>query len=171
MPPFSHEDGVVIDVIEYILSEGRTSRLHRRLVEEKKIAVAASAEYPASNYPTIFTLHAIPRPPHTTTELDTALREELAILAQGGVEEWELRKARTGLEAGFVRGLESAAGLSVLIGTFESICGWEYLNRYIPRVRAVTPQEIVRVAKKYFGDENCTTATIREKGEAHTINE
>ena len=75
--------------------------------------------------------------------------------------EWELGKARNQIEADFVRGLESASELASVVGTYEAIDRWDYVNRYIPRVRAVTAADLGRVARAYLTEEKCTTVAIQ----------
>lgn len=159
-PAVESDDVIALDVLENILSSGRTSRLYRRLVEEKKVAVSASASCAPSRYPFLFIVHAIPRRPCTTDDVRRALRKELDALAKEPVTDWELAKARNQIEADFVRGLESASELASVVGTYEAIDRWDYVNRYIPRIRAVTQLDIVRVAAAYLKEENCTTVLI-----------
>lgn len=159
-PAVSSDDDIALNVLENVLSSGRTSRLYRRLVLEKKVAVSASASCPPAKYPFLFVIHAIPRRPHTADEVARAIREELDVLAKEPVSEWELGKARNQIEADFVRGLESASELASVVGTFEAIDRWEYVNRYIPRVRAVTAADLARVARDYLTEGKCTTVLI-----------
>ena len=159
-PAAESDDDIALDVLSNILSDGRTSRLYRRLVQEKQVAVSATADCPPSKYPCLFIIHAVPRRPRTADEAAVALHEELRVLAREPVTDWELAKARNSIEADFVRGLESASELASAVGTFAAIDRWDYVNRYIPRVRAVTPADLVRVARDYLTEEKCTTVLI-----------
>lgn len=159
-PAVGTDDDVALNVLENILSSGRTSRLYKSLVQEKRVAVAASASCPPAKYPFLFIFYAIPRRPHTTEEVECALRGEIEKLSREPASELEMQKARNQIEADFVRGCESAQNLASLIGNYESIDRWEYVNGYIPRIRAVTAEDVTRVAKTYLRDENCTKAVI-----------
>ncbi|MEI6632335.1 MAG: pitrilysin family protein [Chlamydiota bacterium] len=160
-PAVESDDDIALNVLENILSSGRTSRLYRRLVQEKRVAVSVSASCAPAKYPFLFVIHAIPRRPHTVDDVARALREELDTLMKDPVSDWELAKARNQIEADFVRGLESASELASVVGTYAAIDRWDYVNRYIPRVKAVTPLDLSRVAHDYLTEDTCTTVVIR----------
>jgi predicted Zn-dependent peptidase len=159
-PAVGADDDIALNVLENILSSGRTSRLYKNLVEGKQVAVAASASCPPAKYPYLFVFYAIPRRPHTTEEVERALLAEIDKLSREPVSEREMQKARNQIEADFVRGCESAQNLASLIGNYESIGRWEYLNSYIPKIRAVTAEDVTRVVNKYLKEKNCTKAVI-----------
>ncbi len=159
-PAVSADDDIALNVLENILSSGRTSRLYKNLVQRKKVAVAATASCPPSKYPSLFILYSIPRRPHTNEDVERALRAEIETLGREPVSEWEMQKARNQIEADFVRGCESAQNLASLIGTYEALDRWEYLNNYIPKIRAVTAEDVMRVVNTYLKEENCTKIAI-----------
>jgi predicted Zn-dependent peptidase len=159
-PAVGADDNIALNVLEKILSSGRTSRLYKSLVQEKQVAVAASASCPPAKYPYLFIFYAIPRRPHTTEQVERALLAEIEKLSREPASEWEMQKARNQIEADFVRGCESVQSLASLIGNYESIYRWEYINSYIPKIRAVTAQDVTRVVNKYLREENCTKAVI-----------
>ncbi len=162
-PAVSADDDIALNVLENILSSGRTSRLYKNLVQEKQVAVAASASCPPAKYPYLFVFCAIPRRPHTTDEVDLALRAEIEKLSHEPASEMEMQKARNQIEADFVRDCESAQDLASLIGNYESIDRWKYINSYIPKIRAVTAKDVTRVVNTYLREENCTKVVISNK--------
>lgn len=101
-PP--HADDIVCDLIEDLLSSGRTSRFYRRLVEEEKIAVEVSAasSFPGERYPNLFVIFATPRHPHTAEELENAIFRELDRLKNEPVEELELKKVQNQIQMNFL---------------------------------------------------------------------
>ncbi|MDD5555762.1 MAG: pitrilysin family protein [bacterium] len=159
-PPSAADDAAALDVLETVLSAGRTSRLHRGLVEGRRVAVSAAVTSPTAKYPSLFIAHAVPRRPHTVGDVERAIREEIDLLAREPVGDWELQKAKNVIEADFVRSLESVVELCGLVGTFEVIDRWEYLNEYVPRIRAVTAGDVARAARDYLQEETCTTVVI-----------
>ncbi len=165
-PAIGHPDQYVFDVIEAILSNGRTSRLYKSLIEEKQIAVMAHAYGGPSKFADTFLFFSTPRSPHTAEEVEVAIYEELKKLQTTPVSEHELRKVKNQLEADFIRSLESASGLANKIASYEAIYGWGYINTLVENTLAVTPEDIVRVANKYFTQANRTVAILvkKEKG-------
>jgi predicted Zn-dependent peptidase len=159
-PAVGHPDQYVFDVISAILSNGRTSRLYKSLIEEKRIAVMAHAYGGPSKYADTFIFFSSPRHPHTAEEVEEAIYEELEKLKTTPVTDHELQKIKNQLEAGFIRSLESASGLASEISSYEAISGWRYINTLVEKTVAVTPEDIMRVANKYFTKTNRTVAIL-----------
>jgi predicted Zn-dependent peptidase len=164
-PAVGHPDQYVFDVIEAILSSGRTSRLYKSLIEDKRIAVMAHAYGGPSKYADTFMFFCTPRSPHTAEEVEGAIYEELEKLKTTAVTEHELQKIKNQLEADFIRSLESSSGLASRIATYEAIYGWRYINTLVENTLAVTPEDIMRVANKYFTKTNRTVAILVKKEE------
>ncbi len=169
-PAVGHPDQYVFDVIEAILSHGRTSRLYKSLIEEKRMAVMAQAYGGPSKYADTFMFFCSPRHPHTAEEVEEAIYEELEKLKTTPVTAHELQKIKNQLEADFIRSLESASGLASEISSYEAVSGWRYINTLVENTIAVTPEDIMRVAKKYFKKTNRTVAILvnKKKGERPT---
>lgn len=162
-PAIGHPDQYVFDVIEAILSSGRTSRLYQSLIEDKRIAVMANAYGGPSKYSDIFLFFCTPRNPHTAEEVETAIYEELEKLKSTPVTDRELQKIKNQLEADFVRSMESTSGLATKIASYEAIYGWGYINTLVENTLSVTPEDIMRVAQKYFTKTNRTVAILVKK--------
>lgn len=163
MPAIGHTDQYVLDVIEAILSHGRTSRLYKSMIEEKRIAVSARAYAGLGKYPDTFTFFLTPRQPHTVDEVEAALYEEIEKLKTTPPSEWELQKIKNQLEAEFIRGLESVTGLSAEIAHYEAIYDWRYINTLVDNIKAATAEDVMRVAKQYFTKNNRTVAIMVKK--------
>ena len=162
-PNAPHPDDAVCEIIEGLLSYGRTSRLYRRLVEEEKIAVEASASngYPGERYPNLFVLSGTPRHPHTVEELEKGLLEELERLKREPVPEAELRKVRNQIETSFLRRLDSNSSLAYWLSYGESLFGtWRYVPERIQAYGKVTAEDVRRVAQKFFIPRNRTVAAL-----------
>lgn len=162
-PNFEHPDDPVFDVIDSLLSLGRTSRLYKKLVVEKKIAVGASSNSgtPGTRYANLFTLSATPRAPHTAAEVEEAIYEELERLKNEPPTEKELEKVITNLNADLVRSLRSNNGLASQLAYFEAVAGdWRYILRNRDKIMKVTGEDVMRVARAYFTKKNRTVATL-----------
>lgn len=167
-PNAPHDDDVVFSVIQGILTRGRTSRLYRELVEKRKIALSVSAySAPGDRYPNLFIIDAVPRHPHTVQELEQAIWSELNRLRTQPVTEAELRRMRTWAEADILRELRSNEGMATQLLWADAVLGdWRELFRFVERVRRVTAQDILRVARKYLHKDNCTMAVLEPAPEA-----
>jgi predicted Zn-dependent peptidase len=155
----------VFDVIDMLLTNGRTSRLHKKLVTEKQLATEVSAfSAPGSRYPNLFVISATPRLPHTVGELEEAIYEELERLKSEPVTERELHQVLNKLEYEEFRQMSSNGGLARNLTEYEAVAGtWRYLIEHRQKVAKVTPADVMRVAKKYFVKENRTVGFITKK--------
>ncbi|MEE8381033.1 MAG: insulinase family protein [Thermodesulfobacteriota bacterium] len=165
-PSLPHFDDYVFDVIDILLSDGRTSRLYKKLVEEKKIAVSVSTSngFPGSRYANLFTVFATPRSPHTCDELEEEIYKQFDRLKEEAVTSYELNKVKNRLEASFIRSLNSNTGLAGRLSYYQTIAGdWRYIEEHLKVIEKVTPEDIMEVAKKYLIRKNRTVAQIVQK--------
>ncbi len=173
-PNLHHPDDPVFDVIDSLLSMGRTSRLYKKLVVEKKlvVSVSTSAGIPGPRYPNLFTIFATPRAPHTTAEVEAAIYEELNRLKNEGPTQKELDKVITNIDASLIRSLQSNSGLASRLAYFEAVAGdWRYTLRNRDAIAKVTAEDVKRVARKYFIKKQRTVATLLKKDAAQATNE
>ncbi len=168
-PNAPHPDDAVCEIIEGLLSYGRTSRLYRRFVEEEKIAVEASASNgpPGERYPNLFVLSGTPRHPHTAEELEKGLLEELERLKREPVPDPELQKIKNQIETSFLRKLDSNSSLAYWLAYGQSLFGtWQYVTDRIQAYGKVTAEDVRRVAQKTFIPRNRTVATLVKPSES-----
>lgn len=164
-PDVNHPDEAVFDVITSILSEGRTSRFYKNLVE-KRIATSVDSftGFPGDKYPNLFSILATPLTPHTNKEVEEGIYAELEKLKTEYVSAEELQKVINNVEASFISSLASNSGLAGQLAFFQAITGdWRNLEKHIDQIKAVTPEDIQRVAKQYFIKTNRTVAEIVKK--------
>lgn len=165
-PALPHFDDYVFDVIDILLSAGRTSRLYKTLVEEKKIAVSVATTngFPGSRYGNLFAIFATPRSPHTCEEVEHEIYNQLDLLKREPVTDYELTKVKNRLEAQFIRSRASNAGLASQLSYYQTIAGdWRYMETHLNEIGAITPEDVRRAAEKYFTEENRTVAALVKK--------
>jgi predicted Zn-dependent peptidase len=162
-PDADDADSAVYDVISDLLSSGRTSRLYRSLVRDKKIAANAAgfSGLPGTKYPNLFAFFGVPTPGHTPDEVRDAIRAEIDRLRDEDVTEEELRMVKTRAKASLVRGLASNQGLAIQLGTAQGVRGdWREVFRDVDRIEAVTAADVRRVAAATFLPSNRTVGVI-----------
>ncbi len=165
-PTLPEYDDYVFDVIYSILSEGRTSRLYTSLVKEKKLVFGINTiqGLPGARYDNLFVFYAVPRYPNTNEDVEDAIYEEIERLKTEPVSEKELQKVRNRIDANFIRGLDSNQGLASMLAFFEVVANdWKYILRQREIFKKVTPEDIMRVAKKYFINDNKIVAYLETK--------
>lgn len=162
-PTFPDPDLYVFEVIQYILSaNGRSSRLYERLVKKDALAQEASAfTAPGDKYPNLFVLLLTPRAPHTAAEVEKAALEEIERLKTEPVSQEELERTRNQIDAGFIKQLSSNIGFARQLGYYYIASkDPDVLDKMRDAMLAVTPEDIMRVARKYLNEENRTVATL-----------
>ncbi|THJ18434.1 MAG: insulinase family protein [Nitrospira sp. CG24B] len=165
-PTLGDSDDDVFDVIDAVLSDGLTSRLHHKLVREKRLAVSvgSDASHPGVRAPNLFVVTATPLAPHTTAEVETAIYEELERLKREPVSSQELEKVLNNLDADLVRGLRSNSGLAAQLSLYQAVAGgWRYIVTSRDKVAKVTAADVQRVATQYFTKSNRTVAVLVKK--------
>ena len=162
-PASTHPDQPVYDAIDDILSNGRTSRLYRSLVRDKKLAVEVQSfsGFPGEKYPNLWAALAVPAFGVTNEQVQVALREEIERLKREDVTDEELTRFKTRAKAGLIRGLRSNQGLARQLADYQRLYGdWRELFRYIDRLDKVVKADIRRVSNETFQAPNRTVAMI-----------
>jgi predicted Zn-dependent peptidase len=165
-PDMMSLDEAALNVLEDALTQGRTSRLYRSLVEQKRVAssIWAAASAPGERDPSLFMVGGSPRMPHSSEEVEKGIYEEIEKIKKDGISEMELQKIKNNMESDVIRGLVSNIGLASQLAYYESQAGdWTYLLRVIDQIRVVTSADVKRVAQAYLTSSNRTVAILRRK--------
>jgi predicted Zn-dependent peptidase len=159
----NHPDNAVFDAMTDVMGSGRTARLYKTLVKEKRIAVQASASQgmPGEKYPGLYVVYAVPSKGHTHEECEQALLAEIEKLKTEPVTPEELKKAKTRARAGLIRQLGSNSGLAQQLTYYQVVTGdWRNLFRQLDRIDKVSADDILRVARETFVRKNRTVGVI-----------
>jgi predicted Zn-dependent peptidase len=156
-------DQAVYDAIDDVLSNGRTSRLFRSLVRDRKIAAFSGSfsNFPGRKYPNLWLAFAVPAKGHDNEEVQAAIHAELERLKTEPVSDAELLRFRTRSKATLLRQLRSNFGLASQLATYQTLHGdWRELFRDIDRIEQVTKEDVQRVARGTFVPTNRTVGMI-----------
>jgi predicted Zn-dependent peptidase len=162
-PAMNHPDDPVYSLISSLLSDGRTSRLYKSLVEEKRLALTAQgfSGFPGNKYPNLMLFYALTAPNHTVEQVAEALRVEIERLKTEPVTAQELDRVKTQARAGLLRTLDSNEGMADLLVEYEVKTGdWRNLFKQLDAIEAVTPADVQRVAKATFVANNRTIGRL-----------
>ena len=160
--PDAHVDEPALIVLSSLLN-GRTGRLYKSLVLDKQVAVQAGAGVDGRKYDGSFQISGVAAPGSTPEDVEKALLEELETIANEPVGDRELQKVKNQQLAGDFRKLRSKFGLMMQLLVYEALGEWENINVFSDRIQAVTPEDIQRVAEKYFTETNRTVALYYTK--------
>ncbi len=160
-PDLKSQDSYALEVLQGVLSSGKSSRLYRSLVYEKQLALYAGGDYDnIANDPNLFYVYAGVMPGKTTEEVEKAIYEEMDKLKAAPVADEELKKAKNQIEAGFIMGEDSVFYQAMLLGEYETVASRKLLETYVDNIRAVTKEDVQRVAREYFSEDNRTVGIL-----------
>ncbi len=168
-PDYLDKDDVVYSVISGVMSEGRTSRLYRSLVRDKRIAVAAAgfSGFPGDKYRNLYAFYAVPSHGHSAAEVGSAIHEAIDSLKRDGVTPDELKMVKTRSKATLLRSLANNQGLAIKLAENQLKYGdWRELFRRIDKIDAITNDDVKRVANQIFVDTNRTVGILETNSAA-----
>jgi zinc protease len=161
VPTVKDRDSFALEVLQNILSSGKSSRLYKSLVYDKQIALYAGGDYDnVSADPNLFYVYAGVMPGKTTDEVEQSLSVEIDRFKNEPVSDDELQKAKNQVQASFIMSQDSIFYQAMLLGQFESVASWRLLESYVDNIRAVSKEDVMRVAKEYFSDDNRTVGIL-----------
>lgn len=148
-------DYYALEMLTNILSSGKSSRLQKAVVDEKKKAVQCAAFNMPTEDPGLAMMFGIANMGVTVTELQKALDVEVDKVVAEGVTPDELQKAKNSTESRFYSSNGSILGIVETLADYHVYYGdANLINTEIDRYMKVTMDDIKRVAKKYLVKEN-----------------
>ena len=161
--PESDWEPYALEVLAGVLSGNPAARLNQRLVRETQLAIDASAGYDllSRGRQSVFALDATPSEGKTVADLEAALLQQIENIKESGVTTEELDRVKAGVIAADVYKRDSMFYQGMQLGTIETIgFSWKILQDYPTKLRAVTPEQVQAVAKRYLLKDNLTIATL-----------
>lgn len=152
-PSMKTRDARVLDMISMILSDGKSSRLYKRLVDEQKKALqVASFNYSQEDYGTYF-IFALPLGGTPLEDLTKAFSEEVKKIQTDLISEREYEKLLNKLENNYVNSNSNIEGVAHSLAEYYLLYGdVNLINTEMDIYRSITPEEIRDVARKYLND-------------------
>lgn len=160
-PNLKSPDSFALDVLSVVLAGGRSSRLYRDLVYEKRLARSVDADYSAVSVdPMGFSITAQLLPGVEPAKLEREIERGLDEVKARLISERDLQKAKNQIEAAFVFAQDSIFGQAMKIGYYEITGGWRQMDDYLNGIRKVTRDDIRRVARQYLKTDTRTVGTL-----------
>jgi zinc protease len=144
-------DAPVLDVLSQAFAGGRTSRLYRRLIEDDGTCTQALAAHMSGRYPGWFDLQ-LELAKDDFAAVEGVVFEELKKLAETGLTEAELKRAKRGIVAAHIFSHESIHELADTIARGVVAYDMDYVKGYLVKLDKITNADLMRVAKKYLID-------------------
>jgi zinc protease len=166
MPADGTPDAYPLRLASNILSEGESSRIYRRLVYDKQIALEAQSTGNFTEDPNLFFVFAVLNQGHAPAEGEAEVEAELTRLRTQTVSNDELQKAKNQTLRDFILSRQTVQTRGEELGYAAVILkDANLVNTELARFLAVTPADIQRVAQKYFVAENMTLVEVYPKGD------
>jgi predicted Zn-dependent peptidase len=166
MPADGTADAYPLRLASKILSDGESSRIYTRLVYDKQIAVQAESSGNFTEDPNLFFVFAVMNDGHSPAEGETQVDAELSRLKTELVSGADLEKAKNQILRDFILSRQTAQSRADELGYAAVVLkDPELVNTELQRFLNVTPEDIQRVARKYFVKENKTLVEVYSKKE------
>tara|TARA_R110002051_G_scaffold209115_1_gene275036 strand:- start:3872 stop:5206 length:1335 start_codon:yes stop_codon:yes gene_type:complete len=162
VPETKSDDYYALDVLNSILSNGKSSMLYSNLVDENQIATNIFSYMPESFDPNLFYIYGVANQNVSATQLEEGILKVLDDVIENGITEKELQKVKNQKLMEFYQTLETIDGKSNTLGTYELYFG-DYKKMYnAPAAyEKVTIDDIKKVAKHYFTKSNRTVGVLQ----------
>jgi zinc protease len=161
IPKDREPDHYPLELLSLVLGDGESSRLYQKLVKEKEILQEIDVNTDGRRGPDLFSFWGICAEGHNPEAARTVIFDELKSIAQKGVTARELDKAKNRIRAEFVFGLQSNLSRATHLAEYETFFGdASLLLGELDRYRAVTLDDVKRVASQYFAPTNRTMLDV-----------
>ncbi len=162
IPDFKHKDQVALSALSELLSSGKSSRLQRVLVDEKKMVNQIYGYAMQSRDPSVFLFLAVCNPGIKAETVEAEILAIIENLRKDGISERELEKIKINTKADFIHSLESSSELASLYGSYFAKGDITPLIEYEDRINQLKKEDITNVIKTYLVPQTSTTVILRK---------
>ena len=164
-PSYPEHDDAVISMFAQVFAGSQLSPLYTELVKKTQRASAISnEEAPGSAYPNLLVFSLTPRSPSSADDVIATFDSVLRRFKESPVSEDALLRAKRSIAMSFVGEIKNSTELALTLASSELFYNnWNAQLDWYEQAMAVTPEDIQRVASKYFVEGNRTVAIIQKK--------
>jgi len=150
-PSMTTRDARVLDMISTILSDGKSSRLYKKLVDEKQMAFQVAAMGAAQEDYGMYLTFALPINDTPLDVLTKEIDDEIEKIQNELISQKEFEKLQNVFESRFVNSNATIEGIAGSLATYQMFYGdTNLINTEIEIYRSITREEIREVARKYL---------------------
>lgn len=153
LPEANHPDVPAIDIMNYILTEGRSSRMYQSIIET---GVATSVDGGAANLAAggWYEISGIVEVGKSLPKLEAAVDQEIKLIQTTTATPIEVARAKAQLRAGYLLGNRDINSQARQLGNDQTTTGnYQFTDQYLAGVERVTAADVQRVAKKYLKEQ------------------
>ncbi len=156
-----------LEILQFVLTSGQSCRMHQALVDELAISLGQFGGFSWGFDPHLFYFYQACVPGTDYQVVEQAFDSVLADFITNGPTEQELARAKNSLTANFYKDFKTNNGTAENIGRYHTLMGdFNAMYDFVPRVNAVTAEQVKDVAAKYFNRKNSTTVVLVPEGGA-----
>jgi len=151
-----------LEMLASVLDAGESSRFAKELVRGTQMATSVGAGYDIfSRLDELFIFDGTPSKGKSVDELEKAIRAQIDKLKTELVSQAEMDRIKAQVVASKVYEKDSVFYQAMQIGTLATVgLDWQLMDQFVDRLRAVTPEQVQAVAKKYLIDDRLTVAVL-----------
>ncbi len=150
-PGFKEKDAYTLDMVSTYLSDGKTSKLYKKIVDDKKMALQVGAFNVSQEDYGMYVLYGLPLGDNSLESLIEEIDEEVVKIQNELISETDYQKLQNKFENQFVNSNSSVSGISNSLARYYMLYGdTNLINNEIDIYRSITREDIQNVAKKYL---------------------
>lgn len=166
IPAQGTPDYYAVDMLNQVLSGGASSRLNKRVVDEKQLALYCGAFSFGLEDPGLTLAFAMVNMGNTPEEVEAAMNEEVELMKNELISERELQKLKNSIESDFVTSNSSMAGIAESLANYHTYFGdANLINTEIERYLAITAEDIKRAANEFYDEDSRVTIYFKHNDE------
>jgi zinc protease len=151
-----------MDVLLFVLGQGRSSRLTQRLRERQRLVQDIGASFPTGLEPLLFQVNAVVEP-QDLARAEQAILAEVTEIRESGIATDELERAKMLLLASEAIGMHTSRGLASLLGYSASVADLNFALTYEEQIRRVSREDIQQAARRYLDPRRYAVTVIRPR--------
>lgn len=163
LPNFENKDQVALSALSELLSSGKSSILHKRLVDEKRLVNSVYAYNLELKDPGLFLFVAVANEGVKAKEIEKEILDIIDSIKKGEVSKKDIEKIKINTKADFIFSLESSTSVASLYGSYFVRDNIKPLIEYEEKVEKLTKKDLVKVANKYLNKSNSTTVILKQE--------
>ena len=164
--PAYHKDEAALDMLGFILSSGRTSRLQSNLLYGKELVQTIFGGNSTNEIGGLFQIQATARPNKSLDDIEKEMDAELAKIKATPPTAEEMSRALNSIESGTINGLQTVLGKAGQLTSYAGYLGKaDYFQADLDRYRAVTPADVQRVANTYLTPNRLVLSYVPRSGQ------
>jgi zinc protease len=150
-PSMKTKDARVLDMVSTILSDGKSSRLYKKIVDDKKMALQIGAFNNSQEDYGSYVIYGLPQGTFTATDIVREIDEEILKLQTTLLTDKEMQKLKNIYDNNYVNSNASVEGIAENLASYYLLYGdVNLINTENEMYRSITAKDIQEVAKKYL---------------------